>query len=168
MRSNLLIGSPPACRGRREGRLDLAFDLAGGAVGDHQFEIAAVDHFAFAVVVQVVNLAGHIAGEPVAPQVRLAALPQLLAVERHGRQAANLGVAILGTVIVHLSYQDINLAVPIQVAEADIAAGAETARVDLLPDHHRRIGGLQPRLFLLAPRRFVVHRGPCSQGTWSP
>ena len=121
-----------------------ALDAPGAAVQDADLELPAYDHLVRAVPVNVVDLEGHVR-RYLAQHLRLvgglAQLPQHVALQVDGRQAADEAVGVPADPLLHLRQNDLPAAVPRQVAEADLPAGAEILQVDLLPQLHGGVAG---------------------------
>ena len=117
-------------------------------------EVFAVDDLVLAVAVQVMDLERHVVGQMIFPGIGFSQLPESLALEGHGRQAAYLTVLILGAVMEHLTDQDVLDAVAVEIAEAQVASDAEALGTHPLPQHQLGIGGLET-CFLLLRSRFA-------------
>ena len=77
-------------------------------------------------------------------------LPQHIAVQIDGRQAADEAVGVAGDALLHLRQHHLPAAIAQQVPEAQLAAGAERTQIDLLPQLH---GGMAGHFSLFARQR---------------
>ena len=63
----------------------------------------------------------------VLPGVGFTDLPKNLTLERHRGEATDFAVAIFWAVVQNLADEHVDLAVPVQVSEADVAAHSEVS-----------------------------------------
>ena len=120
-----------------------------------QLEVARQHHFVAAVAVEIVNLERRVVGQQVVPRVRPALLPQDSAIERDRGQAADLIEGVAAHLRDLLREQHVELAVAVEIAEADVAAGAEAFRVELAPQ-------LRPRILRPQPSRARARGARCA------
>ena len=115
------------------GRVHPFEGFARAAVQNHELEIAGDDHLIDAVVVDVVDLVGQVAGGVLidGQPGGLAPLPEHLAgLHAHGGQAADVAVALLEHALLVLGEDAEQLVRAGQVAEANLTGGAEVLQVE--------------------------------------
>ena len=110
-----------------------AEEAPGAAVEHLQLEVPGQHDLGAAVAVEIVNLERRVVGEQPVLRIRPSLLPQHAAVERHGRQAADVIERVAADLGHVLREQHLRRAVAIEITEAYVAPGTEARRVELPP-----------------------------------
>ena len=115
----------------------------GAAVEDLELEIASEHDFDAAVPVEVVDLKRRVVRQQCVLRVRPPLLPEHTPFERHRGEATDLIESVAAHLGNVLREQHVEPAVAVEIAEADVSAGAEAWRVELFPEHRLRVVGAQ-------------------------
>jgi hypothetical protein len=141
---------------------------SGRAVEHLQLEVARGDDLGAAVAVEIVDLKRRVVGEEPVLWIRTSLLPQHTTVERDRREAANLIEGVAADFGDLLREEHVETAVAVEVPEADVAASAETRRLEFLPQPRARIIGAQLFEIALAPLDALTQLGCRRSGGGHP
>ena len=129
---------------------DPAFHPPGPPVQELELEVADEQHLVVPVAVHVVNLKGGVVGVQAVARVWPPGLPEHASVQGDGGEGADLVEGIARAPRHVLGDQHVDLAVTVEVAEADVASRSEAGGGESFPQPGSRVLRAQPGQ--LAPR----------------